>query len=437
MLRNNAEFRIQVQESKSVPTVSLSAKAENIDVAKIVRQLQLPTAIAGSADVIQLKARSTGSTLKDWVEQATFELQAEQAHVSHMMEIAGESFPTQIESVSIVARENRPVGGSLSGLIAENPLAVTFSTATLKEIIGSTMALPLSLSVKTNDLHFKTDGSVRRPLDSQTFDLRYELVGKEIERLSSLTDRNSPARVPYQRTPYGSWHQITLQDELRVGSSNSEADLSLSLAVHVPSSAAVIARQIHADDVDIFDADKQEAVASSERVIPDYTLPVEALFGIDLDLLIKANGVKTSTGDIGNLTSSIRLSDGCFASWLTVAEDHGVRIDAECSVDAKGQSAPVKVRIKAQGMDFGYLTDALGTPLVQGQGEVDVVDGTGVTRYGILGNARAVLRLLAVPARLPAGTLTSGQPTSSPRCYRRVGDAKTSLRQIAWSLILN
>ena len=69
-----------------------------------------------------------------------------------MMEIAGENFPIQIESVSIVARENRPVGGSLSGLIAEKPLAVMFSTATLKEIIESTTALPLSLSVQTSDL---------------------------------------------------------------------------------------------------------------------------------------------------------------------------------------------------------------------------------------------------------------------------------------------
>ena len=405
VLRNNAEFRIQVQERKSAPTVSLSVKTENVDVAKIVRQLKLPTAIAGTAGVIQLKARSTGSTLKDWMEQATFELQAEQARVSHTIEIAGENFPTQIESVSIVARENRPVGGSLSGLIAEKPLAVTFSTATLKEIIGSTTALPLSLSVQTSDLHLKTDGSVRRPLDSQTFDLRYELVGKDIERLSSLTDFAIPLRGEFgtKGRVKGRGDQITLQDKLRVGSSNFEADLSLSLVGTRPKlRGSVIARQIHANDVDIFDADKQEAAASSERVIPDYTLPVEALFGIDLDLLIKANGVKTPTGSIGNLTSSIRLSDGRFASSLTVAEDHGVRIDTEFSVDAKANPPPVKVRIKAQGIDFGYLTDALGTPgLVQGQGEVDVaIDGTGVTRYGILGNASGRITVIGGPGQI-------------------------------------
>ena len=405
LLRNDAEFRIQLRKNKAVPTVSLSAKADNVDVGKIVQHLKLPTAVAGTADAIRLDASSTGSTLKDWVERARFELRAEPARLLHRTEIAGETFATEIKSVSIAATENRPVSGRLSARIEEKPVAVMFSTATLRAISRPTEALPVSLSVSTSDLQFDADGSVRRPLDSKAFDLSYELVGEEIERLGRLTDFAIPLRGEFrtQGRVEARGDQITLHDELRVGKSVLKAELALSLARTRPKlSGRIVAQQVHVDDVDIFDADKQGAADASGRVIPDYTLPVEALFGIDLDLVIKARRIEALTTSIGAVTSKIRLNDGRFASSLSVDGDHGARVNTEFSVNAKTNPPPVSVRVNAQGIDFGQLLDTLGASgLVRGQGEVHVaIDGTGASRYSILENAKGRITVIGGPGQI-------------------------------------
>jgi uncharacterized protein involved in outer membrane biogenesis len=400
------DAQIQLYQDKNLSAVTLKGTIGHIDVGQTLKQLKLPDIISGTADVFDFDGRSAGKTLRALGEQAAVTLQIKPANLNYSAEIAEQKIDFQVESAKLVARKNQPLTGTFSGTVQGVAFNTEVSTASLKEIRKADTPLPMQVAVQTEDLQLKAEGSIARPFKKNEFDLQYELAGTEIERLDPLADFAIPLRGEFSARGRisGRGNRFTYEEDLRVGKSDLKAEITVLREPPRPKiTGRIVASQIHMDDVDLFDADKETApTQENARVIPDYTLPVETLLAADLDLDIQAERIRAPLGDLGDFVSKISLKDGRFNSSFNLTGLMGARINSEFDVNATTDPPLIKVQIKAKNMDFGYFLSSMDiTDLVKGQIDLLVdLSGAGATRYNFLGNATGRITIIGGPGQI-------------------------------------
>jgi uncharacterized protein involved in outer membrane biogenesis len=398
--------QIHLSQLKNLPAISLKAGLGRIDVGQTLKQLELPGKIAGTADAIDLDGNSTGKTLRTLVEQAAATLQIKPADLSYTAEIADQTVDIRVESAKLVARKDQPLTGAFSGTVRGAAFNAEASIANLMEILKANTPLPVRVAIQTEDLQLKAEGAIARPFKKNEFDLQYELAGAEIEGLDPLADFTIPLRGEFRASGRitGRGNRFTYQEDLRVGKSDLKAEITVLRESPRPKiTGRVVARQIHMDDVDLFDADKKTAAPQDKsRVIPEYSLPLDELLAVDLDLDIKAERVRAEQADLGEFVAKVSLKNGRFKSSLNITGLMGARINSEFDLNAAADPPLSKVQINAKDLDFGYFLSSMGiTDLVKGQVDLIVdLSGAGATRYSFLGNAAGRIAIIGGPGQI-------------------------------------
>jgi uncharacterized protein involved in outer membrane biogenesis len=399
--------QIRLHQSKNLPAVSLKATIGQIDVGQTLKQLKFPDIVAGTADAIDLDASSAGKTLRALGEQTTVNLQIKPADLSYTAEIAEQMFDIRVQSAKLVARKDLPLSGTFSGTARGAAFNAEVSTATFREIRKKAdIPLPVRVALQTEDLQFKAEGTIARPFKKNEFELSYELAGKEIEGLDPLADFTIPLQGEFSARGRitGRGNRFTYEEDLRVGKSDLKAEITVLREPPRPKiSGRILATQIHMDDVALFDRDK-EAVPTTERsrVIPEYTLPVDALLAADLDLDIKAERIRAPLGDLGEFVTKVSLEDGRFKSSISVTGFKGAQINSEFDLNAAAEPPLTQIQINAKGLHFGYLLSRMDvTDLVKGQVDLRVdLSGSGATRYRFLENATGRITIIGGPGQI-------------------------------------
>ena len=255
-------------------------------------------------------------------------------------------------------------------------------------------------------MQFKAEGSIARPFENNEFELKYELTAKEIQGLHPLADFAVPLRGAFRAqgriTARG--NRFTYEEDLRVGKSDLKSDIIILQDPPRPKiTGSIFASEIHLGDVRLFELDKDTGPAADRsRVIPDYTIPIDTLLAVDLDLDIQAERIRAAKGDLGDLVLKVSLKDGRFKSSLSVMEFKGARISSEFDVNAGADPPLTKIQISAKDLNFGYLLSSMGlTDLVEGQIDLDVdLSGSGATRYNFLGNAAGRITIIGGPGEI-------------------------------------
>ncbi|MCK5204067.1 MAG: AsmA family protein, partial [Desulfobacterales bacterium] len=398
--------QIQLSQRKKTPGVSLKTTIGRIDVGQTLKQLKISDIVSGTADVVNLDGSSTGKTLRALGEQAVVTLQIKPANLSYTAEIANQKFDIEIESATLGAHKDQQLTGAISGTIRGAAFNAEVSTANLREIWKANTPLPLRVALQTEDVQFKAEGSIARPFENNEFELQYELAGSEIEGLDPLADFAVPLRGKFRARGRitGRGNRFTYEEDLRIGKSDLKADITVLREAPRPKiTGRISATQIHMDDVDLFDADKETTPAQDKtRVIPDYTLPIDHLLAADLDLDIKAERIRAQLGDLGEFVSKVSLKDGRFKSSLNITGFKGAQISSEFDLDAAVDPPLTKIRINAKDLNFGYLLSSMNlTNLVEGQIDLLVdLSGSGATRYSFLGNAAGRITIIGGPGQI-------------------------------------
>jgi len=398
--------QIQLLRRENVPAVSLEATVGKIDVGQTFKQLKMPEMFVGTADAVSFEASSTGETLRKILAQSTFAMQIKPADLSYTLEVINQKVDIQVRSAEIVARKDQPLKGSFSGTVRGVDFNAKVSTANLFEIREETESLPVKATIQTVDLKFKVEGFVNRPFEKKEFELQYELAGTEIAGLDPLFDFTVPLQGEFRArgriTRRG--NRLTYKEDLRIGKSDLRADITVLREPPRPQiSGSIIASQIHLDDVDIFDVDeKATSTEDNNRVIPDYTLPVDVFLMADLDLDIKAERIRAQIGDLGKFVSKVSLKDGRFKSSLNVTGFKGAKVNNEFELDAAADPPLAKIQSNAKGLNFGYLLNSMNlSDLVKGQIDLHIdLSGAGATRYSFLGNAAGRITIIGGPGQI-------------------------------------
>jgi uncharacterized protein involved in outer membrane biogenesis len=202
----------------------------------------------------------------------------------------------------------------------------------------------------------------------------------------------------------GRGNRFTYEEDLRVGKSDLKADITVLRDPPRPKvSGQIVASQIHMDDMDLFDADKETgANQEKSRIIPDYTLPVDTLLAADLDLDIKAQRIRAPLGDLGEFVSKVSLEDGRFKSSLSVTGFKGAQIISEFDLNATADPPLTKIQIDARDLNIGYLLSSMDlTDLIVGNIDLHVdLTGSGATRYSFLENAAGRITIIGGPGQI-------------------------------------
>jgi uncharacterized protein involved in outer membrane biogenesis len=326
--------------------------------------------------------------------------------LSYTTEIVNRTVDIGVESATIVARKEQSLTGTFSGSLRGTAFNAEISTANLSEIRKPDIPLPVQMTFQTENLQLKAEGSIARPFENNAFELQYELVGKEIERLDTLADFVVPLRGEFRARGRitGSGNRFIYKEDLRIGKSDLKADITvLRDPPRLKVSGQIVASQIHLDDVDLFDADRETSTNQEKsRVIPDYTLPVDTLLAADLDLDIKAQRIRAPLGDLGEFVSKVSLKDGRFKSSLSVTGFKGAQIISEFDVNAAVDPPLKRIQINAKDLNFGYLLSKMDlTDLIKGNIDLHVdLSGSGATRYIFLGNAAGRITIIGGPGQI-------------------------------------
>ena len=398
--------QIQLTRRKNVPSVSLKAAIGRIDVGQTLKQLEIPDIIVGNADAVHLDARSNGATLQALIKQAAITLQIRPANLSYTGQIVDQALDVTFYSAELTARGDDPLTAVFEGKLNGAAFKADVSTANLIEIQKADTPLPVRVTLQTADVQFKAEGTIVRPFENNEFELKYELTGKEIQGLDPLADFAVPLRGAFRAqgriTARG--NRFTYEEDLRVGKSDFKANITVLRKPTRPKiTGSIFARELHLDDVRLFEVDKDTGPAADRsRVIPDYTIPIDTLLKADLDLDIKAERIRAAKGDLGDLVLKVSLKDGRFKSSLSVTGFKGARISSEFDVNAGADPPMTKIQLNAKDLNYGFLLRSMDvTDLLEGQIDLHVdLSGSGATRYSFLGNAAGRITIIGGPGRI-------------------------------------
>ena len=397
---------IRLIQRRNVPSISLKADIGRIDVGQTLKQLKLPDIVAGTVDGANLEGSSRGETLHALLEQAAITLKIRPAKVSYTGNFAAQKVDFTFKSAEFIARKDQPVTATLTGTLQDIPFNATVSGVSLAGMRTIDTVLPVRVALQTADVQFRAEGTIARPFERKEFDLEHEITGKEIEGLAPLIDLAVPLRGEFRAKGRVSarGNRFTYEEDLRIGKTDLKANITVVREPPRPTiTASLFTRELHLDDVKLFYADEDTGPAEdTSRVIPDYTIPIDALTAADLDLDIKAERILTGIGDLGDLVSKVNLKDGRFKSSLSITGFTGAEISQEFDINAAVKPPVNQIQLSVKDLDYGfYQRKMLNRDLIEGRVDLYVkLSGTGATRRTFLGNADGRITIIAGPGKI-------------------------------------
>ena len=398
--------QIQMRRRNNVPAISFDATTGKIDVGQTLNQLKIPEIVSGTADAVEVKAGSTGQTLRALLAQPALKLQLKPANLLYNIDVGDRKFDFQIESVELVADKDQPLTGAFKGLLRGAAFNAEASTASLKQIRKTDTPLPIRVKIQTEDLQFQAEGTILRPFEKNTFELNYELAGAEIRGLDPLADFVIPFRGKFNArgrvTARG--NRFTYEEDLRVGQSDLKANAIILRGSPRPKvTGHIFSTQIHMNDVRLIDVDKETApTRDKSRVIPDYTLPVDELFAVDADVEIKADRIRTQLGDLVEFFTKISLKGGRLNYAMNVAGYTGGQLGGEFDLNAAADPPRTHVQLNATDLNFGFLMSSFGvTDYLEGNVDLFIdLSASGKTRYRMLENVEGRIAIIGGPGQI-------------------------------------
>jgi uncharacterized protein involved in outer membrane biogenesis len=250
-------------------------------------------------------------------------------------------------------------------------------------------------------VQFRAEGTIARPFDRKEFDLEHEISGKEIEGLAPpLIDFAVPLRGEFRAkgrvSARGS--RFTYEEDLRIGKTDLKANITV---VRQPPRPTITAR-IFTRELHFYEDEDTGPAEDTSRVIPDYTLPIDALTAADLDLDVKAERIITGIGDLGDLVSKVNLKDGRFKASLSITGLTGAEISQEFDINAAVKPPLNRIQLTVKDLDYGfYQRKMLDRDLIEGRVDLYVkLSGPGATRRTFLGNADGRITIIAGPGKI-------------------------------------
>jgi len=405
---STVDGQLHLTQPKNLPRISLKAMSGRIDVGQTLKQLELLETITGTADAVVFEASSQGKTLHALLKQAKINLRIKPADLSYTGKLVTRTLDFTFDNAEFVTQKDRPATAVFTGTLQKVPFSATVSVKNIVEILRTDAPLPLRVTLQRADVQFNAEVNISRPFENMEFDLKHELVGKEIEGLAPLLEFAVPLRGEFHTTGLLKAHgnKFTYEEDLRVGKSDLKLFLTVLQKPTGPKiTGHITAGELQIDNMTLLKVDEDSGQGETNkrsRVIPNYTIPVGMLLAIDLDLDIQAERIRSGSKDLGGLVSKVWLKDGLFKSSTKIVDFMGARIYGEYDINTAVKPPLIRIQLTAQDIDYGIALRSMEmTDFLEGSADLYVdLSGSGVTRHNFLGNAAGRITIIGGPGQI-------------------------------------
>lgn len=369
------------------PTLRLTAQARRLDLGDLLRQLAADAPIQGRLEDLTLAVNSRGRTVRTLLKGANLSLKTQRGRVSSGNDKPGTPWSIDIAAAEIEARRDQPIAIRVDGKHRDTPFALTTNIVTLEGLAKGTRPWPLGVSLRALQANLTATGRVTHPFQGNGFDLTFELTGEDLKKLDPLIDYVIPLRGEYRVTGHFSDHADSYDfSDIQARVGQSDIGGSIVFAVRKPRrkiTARLRSGMIHYDDLEFVEsAGEPEATG---RVIPEFTLPVEALRAVDLDVDLAARRIRMARGDLGDLVLNATLENGRSVWAARVTNDIGGQLNFRHQVDVNTDPPVNDLLLTARGLNYGLILTTAGVAEVaEGRVDVDVaLAGPGATQRSL------------------------------------------------------
>ena len=300
------------------------------------------------------------------------------------------------------------------GTYAAQPVDATFTGGGLLSLRDAAQPYPIDLKVTNGATHVSLVGTVQNPLSFAGANLKLELAGPDMSKLTALTGVPIPETPPYNIA--GQLDYVANKIRFtgftgRLGHS----DLNGSLEVDTGGARPVLTADLASRLVDLDDLagfigakpgnsheagqtpEQRREVAraeSSPRLLPDTPINVPKLNAADIHLKYKGAKIQGRSQPLDNISANLDIVDGAVSLHpLSFGVGRG-QIVATIDLAQQNNVMHTKAEVDFQRLDIARLLAA--TNLVQGAGTLGghaVLDAQGNSLAQILGHGNGELKL--------------------------------------------
>lgn len=312
-----------------------------------------------------------------------------------------------------------------SGTYNKQPITARFAGGAVLTLRDKTNPYPVELALANGATRVLLRGTVQDPLAFAGTDLKVELSGQSLANLTPLTGVPAPATPPYRLlgdVTYTADRHVRL-DHLVGHFGNS--DLEGSLAIDPGGERPQVTVDLHSHQVDLADfggflgatpgqattpgetPQKRAAVAHAEAspwLIPHTQLDLPRLHAADVALHYRGDRIEGRSIPLDDLAADLTIKDGAVRFHPVSFGVGRGRISFDIAADeARPDALHVRTDVDFRQVDLARLLSA--THSFSGAGTIGgraVVDGTGGSVAGILGDGNGGIKLFMVGGDLSA-----------------------------------
>ena len=402
------EVRVRQMEVMAKPIQDIRLDAQASGETLILAPLQ------GTLDGTQLDARvqlpwgerltalgKDGVSVQILVQQADVALKARppDGKLRYQTTIAGQSLDLGLTGFEAGAGSGEGLQVSASALLNEMPVQMTLQAEPLAHLLQRPSGpwRHLAAELRGGDIRFQASGSIKQPFEARGFDVDYTLSGARIDTLLPLFDLVLPLEGAYSLSGhFADLPDRFVLDELKIRAGNS--DIGGRISIYQGQLRPRVVANLKSEQIylsKLLPVSEAETAADAERrVIPDYTLPIERMREIDGELTFSGKRLRTTVGDLGDISFTATLKDAVFRMEpFQVRGWAGALIESDGLIDASGDPPIVEWNWIARQLSHGVLLKQAGfAETVEGTLDITLrLAGSGRSRREFLSDARGQL----------------------------------------------
>ena len=400
--------RISLDARKEVPSVELELSSRDVDVAKTLGAFTKIDGFVSKAEGLSFTFKGAGQTVRALLTQGDINAFASGVDLAFRRNGAEEPVELHIASIEATARHGGAMQIAADAVYREVPINLVLRGESLTRLIEDRKSWPLALSARTDNTSLALKGSLTWPIDTQNFRLALTLNGERIDQLDPLLKTRLPPYGPYaisgqleRKNNAFSLSQLDVQ----IGLSHLEGKLAWSTAGPRPEITAKLKfNPLHLER--LIEGLMREYGSADEKpkrdlVLPEFSIPVDTLRSIDLDLDLRATDVLGAQTHLGDVKVKLFLNDGRLAISPFEARLSGGEISIDLQLDARKETPTAAFLLKVKHLDYGMLLKELGATKVLEARSADFdvkLVGSGATLHSLLGSANGKIVFVSGPA---------------------------------------
>ena len=371
--QTNIKANIQYKENLFISSIDLDVK--NIDLGRLLEELEIISGQEAITENISIKARLRGKDLAELYEQAEIRLQLGKGYWDLQPTETPQDKKLIFTKISSFSTWKKPVELHIDGRIAGEPITIDFKSNRLLEFFDDVHKLDVDLISSVADTGIILKGTLDLPVKTRKFQLDISIRGDHLEKLNPIINTDFPSFNDFSLTGNliaNNKGYVLKSARASVGGSQLQASIIIETSVKKPQwhinlrSPQIQLEDFALDDLAITgitqsdtDTEKTPKRSKADRPFLQYLRQLEDVVkapDMHLNLDLKVDRVHSGKDRLGNARFQLHLRENVINIENINIEIPGGIITSSISLESMGDEASGHVILDIDKLDYGITT---------------------------------------------------------------------------------